>query len=117
MPALYAAADAFVFPTSYEAFPLVALEAAAAGLPLLITRVNGAEDLVEDGVNGWFIDRDSDDIARRLQALSATGEHARSMGAASRWAAARYTWDAMAERYLALYGELAGHRNGARQRG
>jgi glycosyltransferase involved in cell wall biosynthesis len=114
MPALYAAADAFVFPTSYEAFPLVALEAAAAELPLLITRVNGAEDLVEEGVNGWFIDRESADIARRLQTLSGSGERVRAMGAAARGAAGQYTWDAMAERYLAAYGELAGRHNGQR---
>jgi glycosyltransferase involved in cell wall biosynthesis len=38
----HAAADAFVFPTKYEAFLLVALEAAAAGLPRLITPVRGA---------------------------------------------------------------------------
>jgi UDP-glucose:(heptosyl)LPS alpha-1,3-glucosyltransferase len=113
MPALYAAADAFVFPTSYEAFPLVALEAAAAELPLLITRVNGAEDLVDEGVNGWFIGRDSADIARRLQELSASDERARAMGAAARSAAGQYTWDAMAERYLEVYGELANRPNGA----
>ena len=116
MPALYAAADAFVFPTSYEAFPLVALEAAASGLPLLITRVNGAEDLVEDGVNGWFIERDPADIARRLLSLSASEQQAQAMGAAGRSAAGRYTWDAMAERYLALYGELANRHNGTAPR-
>jgi glycosyltransferase involved in cell wall biosynthesis len=114
MPALYSAADAFVFPTSYEAFPLVALEAAAAELPLLITRVNGAEELVEDGVNGWFIDRDSADIARRLQALTASGERARAMGVAARSATGRYSWDEMAERYLALYSQIASRHNGAK---
>ena len=41
--ACYQAADAFVFPTSYEAFPMVVLEAAASGLPLLVTRVNGVQ--------------------------------------------------------------------------
>ena len=55
MPRLYAAADAFVLPTSYETFSLVTYEAAAAGLPLLVTRVSGVEDLLADGLNGWFI--------------------------------------------------------------
>lgn len=104
--ALYAAADAFVFPTSYEAFPLVALEAAASGLPLLITRVNGAEDLIEDGVNGWFIERDPLDIARRLLEIAADPNAAWAMGNAAVESARPYTWDAMAERYLSLYDEL-----------
>src|SRR5205823_427201 len=45
----YAAADAFVLPTAYEAFPLVALEAFATGVPGLVTRVNGVEDFHVDG--------------------------------------------------------------------
>ncbi len=51
----YAAADAFVLPTAYETFSLASYEAAAAGLPLLVTRVNGVEDLLVDGETGWFI--------------------------------------------------------------
>jgi glycosyltransferase involved in cell wall biosynthesis len=112
MPALYAAADAFVFPTSYEAFPLVALEAAASGLPLLTTRVNGATDLVEDGVNGWFIARDPRDIARRLSQLAADPILARTMATAATDSVRPYTWDAMGERYLALYADIASRANG-----
>jgi UDP-glucose:(heptosyl)LPS alpha-1,3-glucosyltransferase len=106
MAQLYAGADAFVFPTAYEAFPLVALEAAASGLPLLITRVNGVEDLLHDGDNGWFILRDAADIARRLAYLAADPDLARTMGDAARRAAASYSWEAMADGYLSLYAEL-----------
>jgi glycosyltransferase involved in cell wall biosynthesis len=105
-PRLYAAADAFVLPTAYEAFPLVALEAAASGLPLLVTRVNGVEDLLQDGLGGWFVARDARDIARRLTELQAEPDLARRMGAAARSAALRFSWEAMVEGYLALYAEL-----------
>jgi UDP-glucose:(heptosyl)LPS alpha-1,3-glucosyltransferase len=107
MPRVYAAADAFVFPTTYEAFPLVVLEAAASGLPLLVTRVNGAEELVEEGHNGWFIDRNSDDIARRLNQLRADRELALDMSRRARETVSSYTWRAMAAKYLALYAEVA----------
>jgi UDP-glucose:(heptosyl)LPS alpha-1,3-glucosyltransferase len=107
MPRVYAAADAFVFPTAYEAFPLVALEAAAAGLPLLVTRVNGVEDLLQDGVSGWFVDRNARDIAARLNELRADPELARQMGAAARASAGQFSWEAMAEGYLSLYDELS----------
>jgi UDP-glucose:(heptosyl)LPS alpha-1,3-glucosyltransferase len=106
MPALYAGADAFVLPTSYEAFPLVALEAAASGLPLLVTRVSGVVEMLEDGRNGWFITPDAADIARRLNQLSADRTLAREVGAAARITATGYTWQAMVEQYVSLYTEL-----------
>jgi UDP-glucose:(heptosyl)LPS alpha-1,3-glucosyltransferase len=106
MPRIYAAGDAFILPTMYEAFPLVALEAAASGLPLLVTRVNGVEDLLEDGRGGWFITRDSTDIARRLTRLRSQPDLASQMAFSARTAASRFSWEAMADGYLSLYDEL-----------
>ena len=106
MPALYAAADAFVFPTSYEAFPLVVLEAAASAVPMLVTRVNGATELIDHGQNGWFIERNADDIAKRLNELLADPDRGRSMAARARETAGSFTWDAMADAYASLYAEL-----------
>jgi glycosyltransferase involved in cell wall biosynthesis len=108
MAPVYAAADAFVFPTSYEAFPLVVLEAAASALPLLVTRVNGARELIRHGENGWFIDRDAADIAARLNDLSTDPEQGRSMAARARAAAAAYSWEAMGDAYASLYADLSG---------
>jgi UDP-glucose:(heptosyl)LPS alpha-1,3-glucosyltransferase len=107
MPTVYAAADAFVFPPAYEAFPLVALEAAASGLPLLITHVNGVSDLLHDGVNGWFIERNAADIATRLRTLQSDPALGRSMAASARLAAQPYSWEAMALAYRGLYDRLA----------
>ncbi len=50
------AADAFMLPSFYEAFPLVSLEAAAAGVPAIVTHLHGVEELIEDGRNGIFIE-------------------------------------------------------------
>jgi glycosyltransferase involved in cell wall biosynthesis len=105
MPRLYAAADAFVFPTAYEAFPLVALEAAASGLPLLVTAVNGVEDLLQDGGNGWFVNRDPQNIARRLNELQLHPQRARAIGKRARAAATGYSWEAMAAAYASIYDE------------
>jgi glycosyltransferase involved in cell wall biosynthesis len=110
MPRVYAAADAFVLPTSYETFSLVTYEAAASGLPLLVTHVSGVEDLLEDGVNGWFIARDGRDIARRLNALCVDPELAGRMAAEARTAAGRFTWDGMATGYMSVYAELGARR-------
>lgn len=106
-PRYYASADAFLLPSSYEAFPLVALEAAAAGLPLLAGRVSGVEELIEEGVNGWFVTRDGADIGARLYALGTDRALRRAMGAAARDAGAAYTWDRVVDAYVKLYETLA----------
>ena len=38
----------------YEGFPMVAVEALAAGLPVMASRIGGLPELVEDGVSGWL---------------------------------------------------------------
>ena len=112
---LYQLADAFVFPTSYEAFPLVALEAAASGLPILATPVNGVRELVVDGVNGFLIAPDPDDIAGRLRMLADDPALLRRLGRAARSAALEYSWEKMVERHHQLYSRL-GVAPGARER-
>jgi len=107
-PARYfAAADAFVLPTLYEAFALVMLEAAAAGLPLVVTPVNGTEELVRDGVNGWLVVRDGAVIARRLHELREDSQLRTAMSRAARGSAQHYGWDGVVESSVALYGRLA----------
>lgn len=54
----YAASDAFLFPSYSEAFALVEVETAACGLPLFLTRHHGSEMILEEGLNGRFIDFD-----------------------------------------------------------
>jgi glycosyltransferase involved in cell wall biosynthesis len=100
---LYQLADALVFPTSYEAFPLVALEAAASGLPILATPVNGVRELISDGENGFLIEADASDIGARLRALGEDRELRRRLGGAARAAALDYSWARMVERHDALY--------------
>jgi glycosyltransferase involved in cell wall biosynthesis len=104
---LFQLADALVFPTSYEAFPLVALEAAASGLPILATPVNGVRELVSDGVNGFLITADPRDIAGRLRMLAEDPALRERLGRAARDAALEYSWEKMVERHHRLYSSLA----------
>ena len=92
-------ADAFVLPTAYETFSLVTYEAAASGLPLLVTRVNGVEDLLRDGENGWFIERDATDLRDHLKSLRTDPILRRSMGEAARRDSLEYSWARVVERY------------------
>ena len=55
---LFATCDVFVLPTRGEVFPLAGMEALAAGLPLVATRVGGLPELVVDGESGRLCDVD-----------------------------------------------------------
>jgi UDP-glucose:(heptosyl)LPS alpha-1,3-glucosyltransferase len=99
----YAASDIFVFPTFYEAFSHVTLEAIASGLPLLTTKVNGTEELITDGKEGFFINRDADDIAEKIKILIEDRNLYKDMSINARKRAEEYSWDNITNKYLELF--------------
>lgn len=102
---LYALADAFLLPTSYETFSLVTFEAAASGLPILATAVNGVRELIEDDRNGFVVTRDPQMIAARLARLADPALRER-FGGAARAAALRFSWQEMVAAHDRLYSRL-----------
>lgn len=91
----------------WEAFPLVLLEAQAAGTPVVGTRIPGLEDLVVPGHTGWLVD------AERPAALAATlaealdrPDRTRALGDRARAAAQNYAWHAITRRHVQLYEHL-----------
>ncbi|MEX2601288.1 MAG: glycosyltransferase family 4 protein [Balneolaceae bacterium] len=62
----YRASDLFVLPSREEGLSNSLLEAQSCGLPAIVTPVSGAEDLIEEGVNGSFIDYTSEHITRAM---------------------------------------------------
>ena len=101
-----AAGDVFLFPSRYEAFSLATIEAAACGLPVLASRINGTEDLIEPGVNGEFLSHDAGSIATCLQTLLARPDIVRAMGeSARRLVESTYTWDRVAKMTEEAYTE------------
>jgi glycosyltransferase involved in cell wall biosynthesis len=77
--------DIFVFPTSNDAFPLVALEAMQAGMPVVTTDEGALAEIVEDGATGLLVPpRDPAALAERLAALIANPGLQRQMGARAR---------------------------------
>jgi glycosyltransferase involved in cell wall biosynthesis len=55
VPTLLAAADLLVLPSRWEGLPVILLEAMAARLPILATRVGGIPEVLEHGVSGWLV--------------------------------------------------------------
>ena len=101
-----AAADVFVSPTLYEAFPLAVLEAAACGLPVVATDVNGVAELIRNGREGIVVSRNGASVAAAITTLVRDAALRARMGSAALESARRYTWDAVAQTTLAAYGSL-----------
>jgi glycosyltransferase involved in cell wall biosynthesis len=101
MPAFYNQIDVYVCASSSEGFSLSLLEAAATGRPLVSTRVGGSEELIEEGVNGFFVDRTVEAIREKLLLLRDDRELARRMGEASRRIVEeRWSWTLRAPAWL-----------------
>jgi glycosyltransferase involved in cell wall biosynthesis len=107
MPRLYRAATAFVFPSSYESFSLVCMEALACGTPIFATMVGGIEEYISSGVNGYPISRNADDIARALRPVLDDPALLARLRLGASATAERYSWTRIAERYKDLLETVA----------
>ena len=105
LPAVMAAADCFAVPSIYEPFGMVALEGAAAGAPLAVSRTGGLAEIVEPGVTGMtFAPQDPDGLTEAVHALLSDREHARALARRARaMVHEQYGWAAIAARTAATY--------------
>lgn len=102
-------ADAFVAPSHYEAFSLGLLEAAAAGLPLIATRISGSEELLAAGINGLEVEPTSTSVAAALVRFVELDASAReAMGRAARESVKPLSPERFAHQWRMLYASLRG---------
>lgn len=98
-------ANALVFPSYREGFPNVVLEAGAMGLPALVTDINGSNEIIVHGKNGYIVP--SKDEQALLEAMTLfvkdsqlilhMAKHARAM-IANRYEQS-FVWDSLLEEY------------------
>jgi starch synthase len=89
-----AAHDVFVFPSLFEGFGLVLLEAMAMGLPIVATPHTAAPDLIDDGQEGFLVPiRSAEAIAEKLALLHSDRALINAMGARAVTRAASFTWE------------------------
>jgi glycosyltransferase involved in cell wall biosynthesis len=96
--------DLLVFPSTYEGFGLVVLEAMSQGLPVVATPVGCVPQLVRDGESGIVIPpRDSTAVAAAVARLMESGDERARLGANAAAAVSSMTWRRTAERTLEVY--------------
>jgi glycosyltransferase involved in cell wall biosynthesis len=108
LPVIYRALDLYVQPSLWEGLSLAMLQAMGAGLPVLMSRVSGADEIIENGVSGLLTPPGD------VQALSGAllglyrdpGKRERLGDQAGRAIRENYSREAMLRRLEALYLEL-----------
>ena len=104
----YRAADVVVVPSRSESFGLVALEAAACGIPVVASAVGGLLTIIDDGETGYLVPRrDPALFAGHIDELLAHPTMALAMGAKAAEKARHYTWSFAAARLRRVYADVS----------
>lgn len=110
----YAASDLLLYPSLYEPFANVCLEAAACALPVLTTSLNGSSELVRHRESGYIVD-DADDVKAiasaleeflKLDKIELEGFRKKALEASS-----GFDWELHAEQLEKLFQEIVREKN------
>lgn len=110
VPELMNSSDLMIMPSSFEAWPLVVLEAMACGNPVLMTRVGGSEEMIHDGITGFKIQRESEDIARCVKIILEDKNLLGQMSKNCIEFSKEYSWSKIAKSYIDLAKEIVTSR-------
>ncbi len=107
----YARADFLVLPSLFEPFGIVLLEAMAARLPVVASRVGGIPEVVRDGESGILAEPGNPaDLARAIGRLVEDAPLRHTMGERGRARVEGYSWDAIFPRFMKVYQEALEER-------
>lgn len=99
--------DVFVFPSFFEGFGLVLLEALSCGLPLISTTNTAASDLISEGEEGFIIEPgDEQALTEKMQYFIDNPHVIPQMSQKARAKAEQFTWDAYGDRWEKIIKEV-----------
>ncbi len=109
----YTSHDIFIFPTLFEGFGNVILEAMATGIPIVATRTGAMCDLIENDINGIIIaKRDSNTLAEQTIRLIKNWRLREKIGRNAQKTARNHTWEKVGQKVARLYENLIeSHKN------
>lgn len=107
VPQFFKQLQVYVHPSRYEAFGLAPLEAMSAGLPVIVSAVDGLKEIVRDNENGLSFEvSNTQGLADKLELLLTDEKERQRLAEAGRISSQRFSVKAMAEHYVALYQKL-----------
>ena len=107
----YSAADLLIFPTVYEGFPMVPLEALACGLPTIVSEESNLGEIIKDGIQGFVINGEKPiDYQEKIDLVINDDDLLKEMAIKSREIALNYSWHNQAKKYWQIYKELLKNR-------
>jgi glycosyltransferase involved in cell wall biosynthesis len=110
---IYAAADAFVFPSTTETQGIAICEALSAGLPVVAVNAGGIPENIRSGVDGFLTSNDADEFADRISTLVTNVDERRAMGEQARAGAANFSIERMVGDFERFYESVIESRSGA----
>ena len=102
----YNSLDVYVCASRTEGTPNPCLEAAACGVPLLTTCVGNMPELVRHGINGFFVERDVDDIGHKLRTLRDDSNLRTAMSTQIRHDIQAWDWSLRSQAYRLMFEEM-----------
>jgi glycosyltransferase involved in cell wall biosynthesis len=101
----FAAADAYVGPSTQDSFALPPAEAMACGLPVITSRSNGGSEIITQGADGLILEDHSDyrTLATFIRSLIEDGDLRKRLSANAAVTARRFTWEENARQMRTLF--------------
>jgi glycosyltransferase involved in cell wall biosynthesis len=98
--------DIFVFPSRYEGFGIVVLEAMAAEKPIISTKVGGVPDIMVAGRNGLLIEPRIKNLVGAMQTMGLNPDQCKQYSNNNAKDIKRFSWSEISKKYTALYNEV-----------
>ncbi|HOI46543.1 MAG TPA: glycosyltransferase [Bacilli bacterium] len=95
--------DIFVLPSLWEGIPLSLIEAMASGLPVVVNKVGGMVDMINDGIDGVFFHNTDQDLYDKLESLIISKNRRKSLGIEAVKKAQIFNSKKMCQEYIKLY--------------
>lgn len=104
VPCYLAASDVFVLPSLSEGMPNVVLEAMAAGLPIVATKVGGLPEIIKNGENGFLVEpKNAEQISEKVSLILMDSRLRETLSRNNRENSKNFNWDNIAQKLEGIY--------------